>query len=403
MSISERIMPSSIRFVIILAVLLIVALICVSSSLAHSWKLRKPDDSPVFLTRSVIGEAQTGQFALRSPKTRRYEDSRVSMGCVYTIVVYGREMAPLREAAASALDEVDRIDRLMSHYKNDSELSRVNREAAERAVKVDPELFDFIAECLRYSRESDGAFDITVGPLMKAWGFFRGEGRTPSEAELAEARNRVGHQHVILNQKEGTIFFDKAGVELDLGGIAKGYAVDRAVAVLKQHGVTTALVSAGGSTIYALGAPPGKPAWAIEVQDPVERKRIATTVRLKDQSLSVSGSYEKFFELNGVRYSHIMDPRTGRPVQGVLSVAVITNDGTSGDALDNVFYALGVERSRACWKKFSANEVIFFLPGSGKKWRMVRIRSGARYEQTNKTLSYKSADFNLRRADGGRH
>src|SRR5262249_11091662 len=194
-------------------------------------------------------------------QTRRYEDSRVSMGCVYTIVVYGRNIAPLREAAAAALDEVDRIDRLMSNYKNDSELSRVNREAAERAIKVDPELFEFIAECLRYSRESDGAFDITVGPLMKAWGFFRGEGRAPDEAELAEARNRVGYQHVILNQKDGTIFFDKMGVELDLGGIAKGYAVDRAVAVLKQHGVTSALVSSGGSTIYALGAPPGKPAW----------------------------------------------------------------------------------------------------------------------------------------------
>jgi thiamine biosynthesis lipoprotein len=309
------------------------------------------------------------------------------MGCVYTIVVYGRETASLREATAAALDEVDRIDRLMSHYKKDSELSRVNREAAERAVKVGPELFNFIAECLRYSRESDGAFDITVGPLMKAWGFFRGEGRTPSEAELAEARNRVGYQHVILNQKDGTIFFDKPGVELDLGGIAKGYAVDRAVAVLKQHGVTSALVSSGGSTIYAMGAPPGKPAWTIEVQDPVERNRIATTVLLKDKSLSVSGSYEKFFELDGVRYSHVMDPRTGRPVQGVLSVAVITDDGTSGDALDNVFYALGVERSSARLKNFSANEVIFFLPESGERWRMVRIRKGARDDQTKKTSS----------------
>src|SRR5215510_13600601 len=335
-------------------------------------------------------------------QTRRYEDSRVSMGCLYAVVVYGRDLARLREAAAAALDEVDRIDRLMSNYKKDSELSRVNREAAKAPVKVDPELFDFIAECLRYGRESEGAFDVTVGPLMKAWGFFRGEGRMPGEAELAHARNNVGYQHVILNQKDGTIFFDKAGVELDLGGIAKGYAVDRAVAVLKQHGVTSALVSSGGSTIYALGAPPGKPAWEVEVQDPVERKKIATTVRLKDQSLSVSGSYEKFFELNGVRYSHIMDPRTGRPVQGVLSVAVITNDGTSGDALDNVFYALGVERSRACWKKVSANEVIFFLPESGKRWKMVRIRKGARDEQKKKTSSHQSADFHMRRADGRR-
>jgi thiamine biosynthesis lipoprotein len=296
------------------------------------------------------------------------------MGCVYTVVSYGRDLARLREAAAAALDEVDRIDRLMSNYKKDSELSRLNREAAKAPVKVDHELFDFIAECLRYGRESEGAFDITVGPLMKAWGFFRGEGRMPSEAELSLARNSVGYQHVILNQKDGTIFFDKTGVELDLGGIAKGYAVDRAVAVLKQCGVTSALLSAGGSTTYALGAPPGKPAWEIEVQDPLERDKIATRVRLKDRALSVSGSQEKFFELNGARYSHVMDPRTGRPVQGVLSVAVITADGLSGDALDNVFYVFGAKRGRASLKKFSASEVIFFLPDTRKEWKMVRIR-----------------------------
>src|SRR5262245_58654136 len=309
------------------------------------------------------------------PQTLRYEDSRVSMGCLYAVVVYGRDQARLREAAASSLYEVDRIDRLMSNYKNDSELSRVNREAAKAPVKVDPELFAFIAECLRYSRESEGAFDITVGPLMKAWGFFRGEGRMPGEAELAEARSRIGYRRVILNRKDGTIFFDRAGVELDLGGIAKGYAVDRAVAVLKRHGVTSALLSAGGSTIYALGAPPGKRAWEIEIQDPVEPDKFATKVRLKDRALSVSGSNEKFFELNGSRYSHVMDPRTGRPVQGVLSVAVITVDGTSGDALDNVFYVLGVERGKALVNKFSASEVIFFLPDQDRKWKMTRIGS----------------------------
>jgi thiamine biosynthesis lipoprotein len=409
MLICERIMPSSIRFVIILPVLLIVALIetarlgsrsancpvCVFPSLAHCRKLLKPDGSHVSFNRLVMKATQTRQFALRLPmrlpkakgageksvknwviarETRRYEDSRVSMGCVYTIVVYGHDMTPLRQAAAAALDEVDRIDRLMSHYKKGSELSRVNREVAKSPVKVDPELFDFIAECLRYSRASGGAFDITVGPLMKAWGFFRGEGRMPTETELAEARNRIGYQHVILNQRDKTIFFDKAGVELDLGGIAKGYAVDRAVTMLKQYGVASALVSAGGSTIYAMGAPPGKPAWEVEVQDPVDQKKIAMTVRLKDRALSVSGSYEKFFELDGVRYSHVMDPRTGRPVQGVLSIAVITETGAAGDALDNVFYVLGVERSRAWLNKFLASEVIFFLPESGKRWKMVRMR-----------------------------
>jgi thiamine biosynthesis lipoprotein len=305
----------------------------------------------------------------------RYEASRVSMACVYTIVVYGGDLAPLRPIVDAAFDEVDRIDRLMSHYKPDSPLSRLNREAARSPVEVEPELFDFIAECLRYSRQSDGAFDITVGPLMKAWGFFRGEGRMPSEAELHEARSRVGHQHVILNPREKTIFFDRPGVELDLGGIAKGYAVDRAVALLKQQGIRSALISAGGSTIYGLGAPPNSAAWEAQIQDPIDHRKIAATVRLKSQALSVSGGYEKFFELGGVRYSHVMDPRTGRPVQGVLSVAVVADNGAEGDALDNVFYVLGAERSRAYLEKFSASGGIFFLPESGKRWRMVRMGS----------------------------
>jgi len=304
----------------------------------------------------------------------RYEDSRVSMACTYSIVIYGDDDQPLRQTVDAAFDEVDRIDRLMSHYKPDSPLSRLNRDAAKKPIKAEPELFDFLAECLRYSRASDGAFDITVGPLMKAWGFFRGEGRMPSQQELSAARRCVGYQHVILNAQERTVFFDRAGVELDLGGIAKGYAVDRAVAVLKQRGIKNALVSAGGSTIYGLGAPPKEIGWEVKLQDPVAPYQTALTVRLKDQALSVSGSYEKFFEMGGRRYSHIMDPRTGRPVEGILSVAVVTDTGTAGDALDNVFYVQGIKWSRRSLRKFTASNVIFFLPEQAGKSRMQTLQ-----------------------------
>lgn len=304
----------------------------------------------------------------------RYEDSRVSMACVYSIVVYGEDEGSLRQIVNEAFDEVDRIDRLMSHYKPASPLSRLNRDAARGPMQVEPELFDFIAECLRYSRESDGAFDITVGPLMKAWGFFRGEGRMPSAAELAAARGAIGYQHVVLNAAERTIRFARAGIELDLGGIAKGYAVDSVIALLKRRGITRALVSAGGSTIYGLGAPPGNDAWKVKLEDPLGQGKVATTVRLNDQALSVSGNYEKFFELAGVRYSHVMDPRAGWPVQGVLSVAVITNNGTAGDALDNAFYVAGMTRSKAWLRKLPATEVIFFLPAGSKSWRMARLK-----------------------------
>jgi len=308
----------------------------------------------------------------------RYEDSRISMACAYSIVVYGDKSQPLPRIVSDAFDEVDRIDRLMSHYRPDSQLSRLNREAALKPVKAERELFDFIAECLRYSRASDGAFDITVGPLMKAWGFFRGEGHLPTDEELATLRSCVGFQHLILNQQEQTIQFDRPGVGLDLGGIAKGYAVDRAVSVLKQQGIRCALVSAGGSTIYGLGSPPESDGWKIEMQNPLDARKTALTVHLKDQALSVSGSSEKFFEVNGVRYSHIMNPRTGRPVQGVLSVAVIASSGAAGDALDNVFYVAGVKRSRALLKRFPHTEVFFFLPEAGKGWKLARLKQKER-------------------------
>jgi len=325
----------------------------------------------LLLSASRISTAQKEGLA-------RFEESRISMACTYTIVVYGDDVQSLPRIVEAGLDEVDRIDKLMSHYKAASPLSHLNREAAKGPVRVEPELFNFIEECLRYSRESEGAFDITVGPLMKAWGFFRGEGRMPGVAELAEARSSVGYQHLSLNAKERTIQFNRPGMELDLGGIAKGYAVDRVISLLKDHGIKKALVSAGGSTLYGLGAPPGSEGWEVKIGDPINSQKIAAIVRLKDRTLSVSGSGEKFFEAQGVRYSHVMDPRTGQPVQGVLSVAVLTDSGTAGDALDNVFYVQGVEKSRSYLKRFPGTEVFFFLPESGRGWKMVHLKGSGR-------------------------
>lgn len=302
----------------------------------------------------------------------------MSMACAYAIVAYGDDAGALPRIVESAFDEVDRIDRLMSHYKPESPLSRLNRDAGDGPVAVEPELFDFIADALRYARDSDGAFDITVGPLMKAWGFFRGGGRIPTPEELALARERVGYRHVVLDAQARTIRFDRPGVELDLGGIAKGYAVDRVVALLRREHVAAALVSAGGSTIFGLGAPPGREGWEVELQDPIDSDRAALTVRLRDRALSVSGSSEKSFEKDGVRYSHIMDPRAGSPVQGVLSVAVLTPTGTAGDALDDAFFVQGVDRTRAYLDHLPATEALFFLPEQGRRWKTVHLHASAR-------------------------
>lgn len=309
-------------------------------------------------------------------RLHQYEGTRMSMASLYAIDAWGPDAAALPAAVEAAFDEVDRIDRLMSHYRADSPVSLINREAARRAVAVDRELLAFLEGAVRYSRESGGAFDITVGPLMRAWGFFGGGGRLPSPSDLAQARRHVGSSHLVFDRASGTVAFDAAGVEVDLGGIAKGYAVDRAVAVLRSHGILAALVSAGGSTVFGMGAPPGRDAWAVDVQDPLDARKVATTVRLKDRALSVSGSSEKFFERDGVRYSHIMDPRTGWPVRGVLTVAVLARTGTAGDAFDNALFVLGPDGSRRYLRTLDGVEAFFLLPAGETGWTLRRLRGG---------------------------
>jgi thiamine biosynthesis lipoprotein len=310
-------------------------------------------------------------------KLYRFEESRISMACTYTIAVYGPDAKQLPLISAAALDEVDRIDDLMSNYKPDSPLSRINREAASGPVVVEPELFRFLQRCVQYSQQSDGAFDITVGPLMKSWGFFRGEGRIPWFFELWSVLRKIGYQHLILDEKRRTVQFGRSGMELDLGGIAKGYAVDRVVELLKEYKTERALVSAGGSTLYGMGTPPDGGGWPVKLRDPMfphDATKSPSTVLLKNQALSVSGNYEKFFKVRGVTYSHIMDPRTGRPVENMLSVAVISQNGTDGDALDNMFYVQGVERGKALLPLYPGVEVFFFLPDGDKQWKMERLK-----------------------------
>jgi len=263
------------------------------------------------------------------------------MGTTYTVALYGPDRFALDAAAEEAFEEVQRLDLQMSNYRRDSEWSRINREAARGPVAATEETMELLARCLEYSRRSEGAFDITVGPLMKIWGFYKGSGRIPHRAEIRTALGRVGWKRIRLDRKTRTVRFD-APVEMDPGGIGKGYAVDRMAAVLKRRGVSSGFITAGRSSMYAIGAPPNEPrGWRVEIPNPRDSKNAAAVYFLKDQSMATSGSTEKFFAAGGRIYTHIMDPRTGYPAEGMLQVSVIAPQATDSEAWTKPYFILG--------------------------------------------------------------
>jgi thiamine biosynthesis lipoprotein len=302
----------------------------------------------------------------------RYEASHECMGTVFTVAAYGRDQDFLAEVVNEVFDEFDRIDAQMSNYKPESELSQINREAAQRAVIVEPRFFRLLQDTLQLSRETDGAFDPTVGPLMKHWGFFRGHGRLPSKAEIAEVLKRVGYRHVKLDAEHRTIRFDESGIELDLGGNAKGYAVDRGVDILRSSGITSALVSSGTSSIYALGAPPGAKGWKVTIRDPYDARKAGDTILLRNFSVSTSGSYEKFFKIGGKTYCHIVDPHTGWPVENMLCTVAIAATGSATDGLSTALFVMGPEASRKYLASHPDIAAIFYQP-SGPPGHYARV------------------------------
>jgi thiamine biosynthesis lipoprotein len=271
----------------------------------------------------------------------RYEYSADAMGGAFSLALYSADRPSADAAAAAAFSELRRLENLLSNYRPDSEWSRVNRQASGQAVEVSQEMFDLLSACFEYSRKSEGAFDITVGPLIKAWGYHDGTGRLPEEAAIREAMDSVGYRNLLLDPANRTVRFARAGVEMDSGGIGKGYAVDRMIEVLKRSGIERALVSAAGSSIYALGSPPGQEGWRISIRDPAKAAGDAGHVLLRDTSISTSGNSEKFFRAGGKRYGHIFDPRAGYPLRGVLLVSVVAPRAIDSEAWTKAFFVNG--------------------------------------------------------------
>jgi thiamine biosynthesis lipoprotein len=279
------------------------------------------------------------------------------LGTFVTVTVYAPTRARGIEAGSEAFGEFRRIDALMSLHRPDSELSRLNARAAAGAVEVSPDLFRVIAAAQEIAEKSEGSFDITIRPLVDLWGFLWKKYRLPTRKELEAVLPRVRYTLVELDAERRTVRFRAPGVSLDLGGIAKGYAVDCAVEKLRSLGITNAMVKAGGD-LRVMGAPPGGTHWVVQLEDPRKEGRRAR-VPLRDAALSTSGNYENFFEAGGVRYSHILDPRTGVPVQGLAACTVIAPTCTESDALATACFVLGADKGMA---KFGARYPMLFVP-----------------------------------------
>ncbi|HUR47361.1 MAG TPA: FAD:protein FMN transferase [Candidatus Saccharimonadales bacterium] len=279
--------------------------------------------------------------------------ARNAMATRFEIVLPGENLPTLRAAGEEALDEVERVENLLSLYKPDSEVSRLNACAGKEEVKVDPELFGLIQRAMSLSAETQGLFDLTLGPLMRAWGMMGGNrGTVPNPNELAEARAKVGMELLELNAAKTTIRFKRTGVMLDFGAIGKGYAIERAARLLREAGILSALIHGGTSTVYGMGLGPDGKSWKVAIeypQNPDSVAEVLAIVPLRDEALSVSAVWGKSFTAQEKTYGHVMDPRTGEPASKAVLSAVIVPEATDSDALSTALLA-GGEREH---EKFS--------------------------------------------------
>lgn len=267
--------------------------------------------------------------------------SREAMACLFEIQF--AEGSLDRKKAIRAFDWIDAIERQLTVYRSDSEISRLNAEGFENPIVIEDRLFNLLEDCHRLWAETGGAFDITAGPLIKAWGFKRREGRVPSPAELAESMKSVGMGHVKLDRSKRTAELRRRGMEVNFGGIGKGYALDRVAEWLTEQGANDFLLGAGQSSVLAHGSRPLERGWPVDIQHPADPSRMLAKVFLHNQGLSTSANTEQYFEEEGRRFGHILDPRNGWPVEGMIQVVVVATTAARAEALSTAFFVLGVE------------------------------------------------------------
>ena len=277
------------------------------------------------------------------------------MGTVIEITLINDDEEATRKAALRAFQEIKRIEQLMSPWIESSDVVRINRSAGKEWVKVSPETFEVIKKAHEISEISDGGFDISIGPLTHLWKTARERKVPPSSEEVGKNLNLVNFRDVLFNP-EGKVFLKKRGMAIDLGGIAKGYAVDRAFEILRNIGYKNLVVNAGGD--LRVGGSKFDQPWSIGIQDPRDSQKIIARVYVTDTAVATSGDYEKFFIYQDKRYHHIFNPRDGFPTEGCQSVSIIYKEGMAADALATAVFVMGPEKGYSLCQKLEGVECL---------------------------------------------
>ena len=292
---------------------------------------------------------------------------RPAMACQFEVMLNAGQHPAATEVALAALDLVDRLEDQLTVYRPHSEVSELNASAALGPVVVERRLFQLLQQAVSLSEDTQGAFDITAGPLSKVWGFFRRSGRLPTTEELDRARQVVGSRFVELEDVQQTVQFRRPGVELNLGAIGKGHALDRCAELLESAGIGDFLIHGGQSSILARGsrlsASLQKPGWHVALRHPLRPDQQLADVWLLDRALGTSGSGQQFFHHQGRRFGHVIDPRTGLSVEGVLSATVLARTAAVADALSTAFFVMGWEQSFEFCRQHDTLGEIIVSPG----------------------------------------
>ena len=290
------------------------------------------------------------------------------MACQFEVIVNQGQDKQAAELAIEALDLVDALEDQLSVYRDQSEISQINRTAGVAPVDVESGLFSLLELCVELYAASNGAFDITSTPLSKLWGFFHRQGRMPSAADIQQTLSHVGTCHLHLDSSDESLFFQRPGLEVNLNGIGKGYALDRCGEFLSEQGIENYILHGGKSSVLAKGCraeeAPRTSGWIVAVKHPLRPNDQLLEIDLHEQALGTSGSATQAFHYRGKRYGHILDPRTGWPVADMLSATVMAPSAAKADALSTAFYVLGIDGSLDYCRADSDVSAVIVCPGS---------------------------------------